>query len=239
MKTWRISLVFCMMSGISGYASAASLDTIENLDQAQFAEFSKSISAATHYRSVAPSEPLGTLGFDIGLGVSSTDISGNLFDLASNGSFDGSDLVVAKLQVQKGLPFGLDIGASLSSIPDSDATIFGGELRYAIVDGGVLTPSLGIRASYSQLQGLDDLDLQSSALELGISKGILFFTPYAGVGVVRTTADPQNIDGLRTEKFDENKVFIGITANFGFAVTLEADRTGDIRTYSAKAGIRF
>lgn len=239
MKTSRVLLVLCLTSGLSGVASAASLETIGALNQAQFADFSKDLGAATHYKSVSPPESMGTLGFDIGLEVSSTDINGDLFDLASDGSFDGSDLLIPKVHVHKGLPFGLDIGASLGAIPDSDATIIGGELRYAIIDGGVVTPSIALRASYSQLQGLDDIDVENKALELGISKGVLFFTPYAGIGVVQSKVTPRNIEGLSAEKSDQDKIFVGVTANFGVALTLEADRTGDIRTYSAKAGIRF
>lgn len=239
MKTSRILLCICLTSGISGVTSASSLETIGNLSQDQFAEFSKELGAATHYKSVSPPESMGTLGFDVGLELSSTDVSGDVFDLASDGSFEGSDLVVPKLHVHKGLPFGLDIGASLGAIPDTDATIIGGELRYAIINGGVVTPSIAIRASYSQIQGLDDIDVQNSAIELGISKGVLFFTPYAGIGIVQSKVTPNNIDGLSTEKIDQDKMFVGITANFGVAVTLEADLTGDVRTYSAKAGIRF
>lgn len=223
----------------TGLSSAASLDTIENLDQTQLVTFAENLGAATHYKSIAPPETLGTLGFDIGLGVSSTDIDGSLFDLASDGSFDGSDLIMPRLNIQKGLPFGLDLGASIGVIPDSDATILGAELRYAVVDGGVAMPAVGLRASYSQVQGVDDFGLNNAALELGISKGFLFLTPYAGVGIVRTDIDPENIDGLSSDSVDQNKVYLGATINFGFALTLEAERTGDIRTYSAKAGVRF
>ena len=223
----------------SDTASADSLDTIDSLSQEQFVTFSENLSAATHYRSVAPPESLGIIGFDVGLSVSGTDIDGSLFDLASDGDFSGSDLIVPRLHVQKGLPFGIDIGASLSAVPDTDITIFGGELRYAIVRGGIVTPAVGIRATYSQIQGHDDLDLNSAGLELGISKGFLFITPYAGVGIVRSSSDPQNIDGLRSETYEQGKVLFGATLNFGFALTLEADWTDDIRTYSAKAGIRF
>ncbi|MFK8083550.1 MAG: hypothetical protein AB8B97_24985 [Granulosicoccus sp.] len=249
MKTSRVQRVLYKLTvlsalglsalGIPVVVSASSLDTIEALNQQQFVEFSEELGAATQYRGVSPPESMGLLGFDIGLSVSSTDISGEIFDIASDGSFDGSDLIVPRVHVQKGLPFGLDIGAMASAVPDTDITLIGAELRYAIIDGGILTPSVGIRATHSRLLGIDALDLNNSAIELGISKGFLMLTPYAGAGFVQSTSTPNNIDGLREETIEEEKLFVGVTLNFGIALTLEADRTGDIRTYSAKGGIRF
>lgn len=220
-------------------SAGSSLDSLEALNQSQFVEFSENLTAATSYKSIAPSEPLGILGFDLGFALSSTEIDSDLFDLASGGSVDEAELIMAKVQVQKGLPFGIDLGASLSAIPEADATVLGGELRYAIVDGGALTPSISLRASYSQLQGVDDFSIKSGGLGVGISKGFLFLTPYASAGIIRTTVDPKNIAGLSSETFDQRQFVLGATINIGFALTLEADRTGDYRTYSAKVGVRF
>lgn len=245
MKTRRTSLIIrTVVLAVSYLCATASLsaktfDSLENLNQDQFIEFSENLSAATHYKAVAPPETLGLLGFDIGLVVSSTDIRGQLFDQASSGGFDGSDLILPRLAVHKGLPFGIDLGASLGIVPDSDASVIGAEARYAIVDGGAVTPALGLRASYAQVQGLDDFGLKSYAIELGISKGILMFTPYASVGIVRSTANPKNIDGLVVETYEQRKLVVGATVNIGVALTLEAERTGDFRTYSAKVGLRF
>lgn len=247
MKTQRqlANCVFFAITISAGLCTAqlasadSSLDTLEALNQAQFVEFSENLSAATSYKSVAPSEPLGIIGFDIGVGLSSTDIDGDLFGLASDGSVDETELILARVQVQKGLPFGLDVGGSLATIPEADAMVIGGELRYAIWDGGVLHPSIGVRASYSQLQGADDLSLRSGGLEVGISKGFLVLTPYASAGIVRSRADAENADNLSSETFTQRKVVLGVTINLGVAVTLEVDRTGGFRTYSAKAGLRF
>ncbi len=246
MKTLQILArytVCCLTIGVgllaAQPAAASSLDTIETLSQLQFVELSKNLSAATSYKSIAPPEPLGSLGFDIGLAVSSTDIDADLFGLASGSSIDETELLIARVQAHKGLPFGLDIGASLSAVPEVDASVIGAELRYAIVEGGPVTPAIGLRASYSQLQGIDEVGLNSSGLEIGISKGFLLLTPYASAGLVRSTANPKNIEGLSSETFDQRKYVLGVTVNLGFALTLEADRTGDFRTYSAKAGVRF
>ncbi len=224
---------------VPGVLRADSLGALGNLDQAQFEELAENLGAATHYKGVTPAEGLGIIGFDVGLVFSSTDIDSQLFDDASEGSFDGSDFNLARVQVHKGLPFGLDIGASIARGIDNDATVLGAEVRYSLLDGGVVSPAIGIRASYSQMEGIDDLDVNNAALELSISKGFLMLTPYAGIGIVRTTADPAAETGLAEETVDLEKMYVGLTINLGIAVTLEADQTGDINTYTAKAGIRF
>lgn len=219
-------------------ALSDSLDSIGALNQGEFRMLAETMGAATHYKSLAPVEPLGTLGFDIGVEVSSTDIEGALFDAASSGDFKGTELLMPRLHAHKGLPFGLDIGASISQIPDSDLTVVGGELRYSWVDGNAVLPAIGVRLSHSEIQGADELDFSNSALELGISKGLLLLTPYAGVGLVKTSAEYTS-DSLTSESFSQRKIYAGVTLNLGVAFTIEVDNTGDTRTYSAKAGIRF
>lgn len=234
-----LSRLVLLGMGLPALASAESLGSIGALSQQQFIGFAENLGAATAYKSIAPAEALGSLGLDIGVELSSTEIDSALFDQASDGSFGNSELLVPRLHAHKGLPFGLDVGASLSAVPDTDISIIGGELRYALIDGGVITPALAVRASYSQIQGVTDFDLNSSALELTVSKGFLVLTPYAGAGLVRSVADPHAIANLSKETFEQKKIYVGLAVSLGFALTLEIDRTGDYRTYSAKAGIRF
>ena len=115
----------------------------------------------------------------------------------------------------------------------------GAELRYSLIDGGIVSPSLAVRASYSRMAGIDDLDLSNGALELTLSKGFVMFTPFAGVGIVQTRAEASGESNLNSETVDQNKLYVGLTINLGVALTLEADQTGDYTSYSAKAGLRF
>ena len=241
-QCYKLSCALCFALAFtlqSKSSHADVLDTVEVLDQSQFDELAESLGAASHYKSIAPPETLGILGFDVGIELSSTDINGDLFDLASDGDFAGSELLIPRLHAHKGLPFGIDLGASLGVVQDSDGQVFGAELRYAIVDGGVVTPAVGVRVSHSLVQGIDDFDFNSTGIELAISKGFLFVTPYAGVGFVRSSADPQNIAALSASTVEQRKLVVGAVINFGLALTLEVDLTEDYRTYSAKAGVRF
>ena len=246
LKNLQIFVVLCL---IVPAVHADTLASLGALQQSQFRTLSKNIAASVHYKGVTPAEALGVLGFDVGVGLGATDIDDDLFDLASEGDFDINYLLLPRLHVHKGLPFGFDIGATLGVVPGTDIQVLGAELRYALIDGGVATPAVGLRASYSRIEGADELDLNNAALDISISKGFLILTPYAGAGIVRSNANPHvgasndsaavSDGSLQDETFDQKKVFVGINLNFGFNVTIEADRTGDYTTYSAKAGIRF
>ncbi|MFT6878476.1 MAG: hypothetical protein ACI9XK_002143 [Granulosicoccus sp.] len=237
LKACVVGLVFGTLLPTS--VQAASLDSLEALSQANFLRLSENLAAAIHYKAVGPAEPLGLIGFDIGLELSSTEIDEALFDEASSGDFGTPEIFVPRIHVNKGLPFGLDVGAALSVVPDTDITVISGELRYALLSGGAVTPSVGVRASHAILAGLSEIDMSSSALEITASKGFIIFTPYVGAGIVKSSVTPNNLGALTKESFDQTKLYVGVTISLGVALTLEIDRTGDFRTYSAKFGFRF
>jgi hypothetical protein len=119
-------------------------------------------------------------------------------------------------------------------------TLWGAEVRYAILDGGTVTPALGLRGTYSKLSGINELDFHTTGLELLISMRLTIFTPYAGVGQIWTTSEPVGVPNLKKEEFTQGKYFVGGNLNFGLInLALEADKTGDAPSYSAKIGFRF
>jgi len=222
-------------------AQAASFNTLDLLSQDDFEELSGNLAAAVQYRGVTPPEPLGILGIDVGLSVSYTTIdSDRIFDLASEGDFDVPALALPRLTVHKGLPFNIDVGASLSAAPGTDIQVLGAEIRYAIIEGGIALPAVGVRASGTILSGVDEIDMENFGLDISISKGFLLFTPYAGIGVIRTTVTPNGETELEEATISETKTFAGLNVNLGLLnLVFEADRTGEHSTGSVKAGFRF
>lgn len=229
-------LIFCASA-----VQAASFNTLDVLTQEQFKQFSGNVAAAAQFKGVTPPEPLGLIGFDVGLSVSYTTIeTDDIFDIASAGDFDVAGLAVPRLTIHKGLPFGIDVGVSASGAPGTDIKILGAEVRYAIMEGGVALPAIGIRASASVVQGVDEMDMQNVGLDISASKGFLMITPYAGLGVLRTTATPNDAASLEEETISQTKLFAGMNVNLGLLnLTLEADKTGDHSSGSLKAGFRF
>ncbi|HWQ37121.1 MAG TPA: hypothetical protein VNM24_00725 [Burkholderiales bacterium] len=222
--------------------AAAEIDQLQNLQQAQFRALSEDLGAALSYKPLVPAEPLGAAGFDLGVEVSVTDLqAADALEQATSEDVPAA-LPIARLHVHKGLPFGFDVGASYSAVPEVDVRLWGVELRYAIVKGGTALPALALRGSLTRLTGVEQLDIDTRALDLSISKGFAFLTPYAGVGRVWVTSTPKNLPTTAPseEDFGLNKYFAGLNVALGiFSVAGEADRTGDAWTYSAKLALRF
>ncbi|HEC20506.1 MAG TPA: hypothetical protein ENI97_14410 [Gammaproteobacteria bacterium] len=215
------------------------INTISNLNQDLFKDLTADLGAALSYKAIRPAEPMGTLGFDIGFEVSSTKLESNALELATNGDATESHLLVPKLHVSKGLPFGLDVGAFYTSVPSSNIGLIGGELSYAILEGGTLMPALSIRGTYSRLTGVDELDMTTKGVELSVSKGFAMFTPYAGIGQVWIDSQT-NVSGLADESLTKSKYFLGINFNLGLVnFAAETEQTGDNSSTSAKIGVRF
>ena len=209
--------------------------------QPVFRLFSEDLGSALSYKPVTPAEPLGITGFDIGLEVTSTEMkSSALWAAAISDGKAVSSLVVPKLHVFKGLPLGIDIGAFYSAVPTTNIKLFGGELRYAILEGGVATPAVAIRGSMTKLSGVDQLSFSTKGVDLSISKGIAMFTPYAGVGRVWVDSNPIASTGLTKETFQQSKFFVGGNLNFALMnMAVEYDKTGSAQSYSVKLGLRF
>ncbi|MDO6459953.1 hypothetical protein Q4485_04540 [Granulosicoccaceae sp. 1_MG-2023] len=214
-------------------------DELQNLAQDQFRDLTEQLGSATSYKAVAPAEPLGTLGFDVSLEVTATELDQDLFEEAAGSDWDFGYLPLPKLHLHKGLPYNLDVAAFYAAAPGTDIRLLGAELRYAILEGGITTPAVAIRAAYTTLQGLDELELDNKSIELTISKGFAMLTPYAGIGHVRTNADAVEEPNLSEEEVDQTKYFAGLNINMGMNLGLEADMTGDQATYSIKTGFRF
>jgi hypothetical protein len=227
------------MTFISLSVRAADLDTLGALTQPKFQTLSKDLTAALSYKAVAPAEPLGITGFDIGIEVTGTSLkSADIWKEATGSSL--STLPLAKIHAHKGLPFGIDLGAVYSTAPGSNIKLMGGELRYAIVQGNVALPAVGIRAAMTKLSGVDQLEFSSKSVELSVSKGFAMLTPYIGVGQVWSTSTPQNIPLLTEEKNSVTKLFVGTNINLGLInFAGEFDKTGDNNSYSLKVGLRF
>lgn len=223
-------------------ALAAGITTLQNLGgQAEFRTLSEDLGAALSYKPITPAAPLGTSGFDMGIEVTQTDMakSSQLWSKITNNSGTVSKLYVPKLHIAKGLPFGIDIAAFYSKIPSTNISLYGGELRYAILDGGIAQPAIAVRGSYTKLNGVNQLSLDTKGLDISISKGFAMFSPYAGIGQVWVNSTA-NVSGLAAEKFTQGKVFVGANLNLGFTnLAAEIDKTGGIQSISMKLGFRF
>ena len=233
-------LVAVSLLAVSLPTVASNIDNLQALSQPEFRLLSEDLGAALSYKPLTPTTPLGITGFDVGIAVTDTKLE-NSAVFAKAGA-DISNAAVPTLRVHKGLPFGIDVGAMVGAVPSTNIKLYGGELRYAIVSGGVAMPAIGVRGSYTKLAGVDQLDFDTKGLDLSISKGFAMFTPYAGVGRVWAASTPKSIPTSTPtkESLSMSKVFVGINMNFGLVnLAFEGDRTGEDSSYGAKLGFRF
>lgn len=224
---------------LPGVAQAADFD-FSTLTQSEFRQISEDMGAAFSFKPMIPSEPLGVTGFDIGIAVTGTELKHReVWDKVTNEDVPGT-LPVPTLRITKGLPWNLDIGGFYGQAPSTDAKLFGGELRWSFVPGSTLVPAVAVRASYSQVSGVDQLKFHTTGIDVSISKGFAFATPYVGVGLVQVDSKVDSSGFSSSEDFTQHKVFAGVNLNFTVLnLLLEADQTGDATSYGVKLGWRF
>lgn len=238
----RSLLAACLLACLTQPALGATISNLTALTQPEFQAFSQDLASALSYKPLAPAQPLGAKGFDMGLEVTRTGMSQSEASWAkiTQESTGISSLTMPKLHVTKGLPFGIDVGVVYGKVPASNISVLGAELRYALLPGGIAHPALAIRAAVTRLKGVDQLALGTRSVDLSISQGFAMFTPYAGIGNVWTNSTPNAGPSLQEVSFTERKVFFGANLNLTFAnLAAEVDKTGPERSISLKAGFRF
>jgi len=210
--------------------------------QSSFNSFIEEIGAATAYNPVSPAETLGTLGFDLGVSFTVVDIDSTLWNLALADGSAPSNLVVPRLQARKGLPFGFDLGASLITVPSSDVKVIGAELRKSILEGGAASPAISVLIHYSTLTGVSQLDLDSYGIDLGISKGILMFTPYAGAGQIWINGSTNVTTPIALADANEtaSRYYVGLKITpFPFLNIVTQADFGTLNSYTLRVNLGF
>jgi hypothetical protein len=225
---------------ITGEALAKDINFITGTVQSEFKDISKGLGAALSYKNTAPAAPLGITGFDIGVESAFMSVDSDYWDKAFNNNAP-SFIPIPKVRVRKGLPLGIDIGAMYSYLPDSNIRLYGAEVGYAILEGGVASPAVGVRGTYTKLTGVDQLDFQTAGVDASVSKGFLILTPYAGAGMLYVDSKgKKEIAALKEEKIWLPRYFVGAKLSpFPlFGITAEAEYSSR-PVYSLRVALSF
>lgn len=236
-RPWIIPVLASALT-LAGTAYANNISAVGSMSQPQFQNLTQDLGAALSYKDMMPAAPLGITGFDIGVtGVDTRFAHPTAWQEATGSS--SNNVFVPSIQAQKGLPFGFDAGLTYSAVPGSNVRVIGGDLSYAIIGGGLLSPALTIRGTYTKMLGVGDMGLNTRSVELCLSKGFVFITPYIGVGRVRTVGTPQP-GTLSAVSLYNNKAYVGADINLGLInLDLEADRMAGSTSYGANIGWRL
>lgn len=227
--------------------SVSSLALADDFDfgpttQENFQGIAKDLAASLNYKALGPAEAGGITGFSIGAFASYAPTEHPAaWQNATGQDVDATGMV--GLAATKGLPLDIDVGVTYAKVPHTEASLTGFELRYALLAGSTVSPALAIRAAYSKLNGVDDFDYDSKSLDISISKGFLFASPYLGVGRIESTMTPKGSLDLAVdeEEIKETRVFAGIRLSFLplLAITPEYERIGEVSSYNLRLGVSF
>lgn len=231
-----VSLIFIAQIHV---ASASDVDIVIRTDMAadEFKNFSEEIGLAISYLPLSPAEPLGILGWDVGIELTVIDINRDVWKNAV--SSPPGTVILPKLHLQKGFPFAIDVGFIYAEVPSSNIKVIGGELKWAMISGNVALPAIAVRGSYTTLSGVNSLNIETIGADVSISKGFAFVTPYAGYGQVWINSEETATPSKFKEKISSTKPFIGVKIslvliNFVF----EAD-FGKVTLYTGRFNLGF
>ncbi len=199
----------------------------------EFKKTSQELGAVLAYRNVAPASALGVTGFDVGGDLSAIDIGNSCRIDNSNYAY----LYMTRARARVGLPWGVTVGGMLGWSPNTLTKVYGLEVGKELLADGLVTPALGVRGTYSRLNGLDMLSMYSWGFDAAVSKKLLFVTPYAGLGPQWISS---SFTGLPREEFWQMRYFGGVEIiPFPlFRVTAEVER--EVKwAYTLKVAIGF
>ncbi|SEQ19498.1 hypothetical protein SAMN04488038_104244 [Solimonas aquatica] len=211
--------------------------------QQAFHDVVKDVGAVFNYKNLAPAEATGLTGIGVGAvggyGATRNDAA---WKTLTGSNVDAVGFVGGS--ISKGLPLGLDVAAFYTAVPGSGANFYGGQLRYAILEGGVASPALALAASYAKSGGIDDFDYRAWSVDALVSKGFAFITPYLGVGRVSAKADPsgalKTTLGLQNQSPDYTRVLLGLRFSLALLeITPEYEHIGDYNVYNLRVGLSF
>lgn len=234
---YAILVGVCALTAVAGTARAG--NALDQLSQDQFRLLSQDLAASLNDKALSPDEPLNRGSSDLDVNLVSPLLARDGLLNQANFRNAGDVLPIPRVRFDEGLSSGVDVGGFYSALPDSSFNLWGAEARYSLLNSGIAHPALAVRGSFTRLSGSDQLNLDTAGLELSVSKGFSFFTPYAGLGRVWVRSSP-NVSSLDSEDFAADKYFLGAKLNLGvFNLNLEGDRTGDATSYRMKFGWRF
>ncbi|MBM4365911.1 MAG: hypothetical protein FJ102_06820 [Deltaproteobacteria bacterium] len=141
---------------------------------------------------MAPARTLGVSGFHVGIGNTLAFIQTGSIDGINPAGWDLADpdeepmvvLFVPQVQIRKGLPASLEVGANFGWLGLTETGTVGAYGRWGIIEGYRSLPDLSIQMGYVGYVGNDELEM--GVLDFGANIGYtLPFGPVAGINVSR------------------------------------------------------
>jgi hypothetical protein len=163
---------------------AAAWELRDDAPPAAFEEFHRRFGFAAYPFPRHGAAPLGLVGFEVWADAAvDQDFDDQSWSgLVLAGDLPAGLLTVGRVGVRKGLPGGIDLGASYGRALGSDVELAAVELSWAVLDGGAVSPAFGLRAVAARTLSDDPYELEQYGVEALLSKGFTVLTPYVGAG---------------------------------------------------------
>lgn len=238
-----LSILALALALPSAPALAGGLSGLSSLSDSEFNALSEAVGATVSYKPILPPEPQGLSGFDIGVAMTSTSASlKGAYALDKAGATLHLDDAIQsyRLHINKGLPFGVDIGAVFTSVPSLGLDADGLEVRYALLSGDYAVPTVSVRGAYTRVDESNHLSMDTRSVDLSISKGFAMLTPYAGIGQVWVDSKGKGAASHLSDELELTKFYAGLNMTLGLVnVAFETDVTGSTTSWGLKMGVRW
>jgi len=233
---------------LAGQVQAASLNIDpKNLGQPLFNALSDDLAAATWMTpsNSAESHSAGFIpvGIQAAIEITGLSIDPNAPHWALAGA-NGlpSRLPIPRLRISAGIPFGLDVGYMVTSIPNSNVKITGYEGRMAF-GNYIPVPMLeaNIRIHQSSLTGVKNMEIKNSGFAVMAGMNLPIVNPYIEFGRVTSTSTPSGVlSPLAVHETTNNTMAVGAKVELAlFIINLEKSKVGDKDLMSLKLGFEF
>jgi hypothetical protein len=197
LHTHRFTALAALCALSLGSSSAFALTSISPTDLSTLSADSintiiKTVGVAADHRAYAPATALGlVVGIDVGLDVTYFSLPSEFASALATASGQTTSqlpagLVLPKLNIHKGLPWGIDVGGTFMSLSSGGTKIFssyGGEVKWAFINSAAL-PAVAIRGSYSS-NTVYFMDTSGLTFDVTASKNLVLIDPYVGLGLQR------------------------------------------------------
>jgi hypothetical protein len=239
----HLAALLTLLLSLAGPAAAQVIEFDPEITQQEFSRFSRVLAQGIYPTPVQPAGASSLLRFDVGLAVSGININtgDSYWQRAIGEEFSyeyGSYVGVPRLVVMKGLGI-VTISGTYAKMADSDISMYGGTIDVPIMGGGFVTPTIALRAAYSQVNGVDDYDQKVYGLEAFIGKGFGPVTPYAGWGRMRSESSAAISTWTLEDQSDIDRLTVGARLSLGVPKLVFEATEAEERSYSLKFSVGF
>ena len=173
--------------GVSSNVRAAdlSLTDLSSFGQETVDSMVQTLVVGGSHRAYRSATNLGPIGFDVGVDVTMISFPTAFTDALALGGASASTIPssfpVPRLNIHKGLPWGLDIGGSYIAL--AGTSVIGIDAQWRFLNNAAL-PALSVRAGYTSFSS-EEFFVNSSSFKLDViaSKNLFLIDPYIGAGL--------------------------------------------------------